>query len=338
MAAGLLVVAAAAALAYAALGIGARCRAAAVIGLIGIVLLTPLLAPVDRPVLRLGSSMVAITMTVKLVDLLFHTSRRRRPGIREYAAFLPNPFGHVLRRLDDEPRPSWRSDLLRAASSAVGAVVLSVGFAGLFLVDWRRYPFLAEHSAKVLAFFGSLTLLAAVASSAWRLAGGRARDAMNFPVLARTPAELWRRYNRPAAQFFHEDVFLPLGGRRRPVLAVIGVFVVSAAVHEYVFWPPIGRVQGYQTAFFLVQGLAVLLTRRLRPRGLSAAVGILGTLAFNLITSVLFFASVGQFIPFYDSRRQEAPFSAGAYTGSGAPAGPAARGGSTDGAGRSRPT
>ncbi len=47
---------------------------------------------------------------------------------------------------------------------------------------------------------------------------------------------------------------------------------------------------GTQLAFFLLQGLAVAVTLRLRPRGAAAVVCWAGTLAFNLATSVVFLA------------------------------------------------
>jgi hypothetical protein len=43
-------------------------------------------------------------------------------------------------------------------------------------------------------------------------------------------------------------------------------FAVSAVVHEYVFGVSLGRVQGYQTLFFLLQGLGVAATVRLQRR------------------------------------------------------------------------
>jgi hypothetical protein len=48
------------------------------------------------------------------------------------------------------------------------------------------------------------------------MGGGSARDYMDRPFLARTPAEFWRRYNRNVQQFFLHDVFnpdFPLGRR-----------------------------------------------------------------------------------------------------------------------------
>ncbi len=125
---------------------------------------------------------------------------------------------------------------------------------------------------------------------------------MDNPFASRTPADFWKRYNRPTQQFFHEDVFKPLGGRRAPIRGTLATFAVSAAVHEYIFDVAVGRFQGYQTAFFLVQGVAVAATLRVRPRGPAAVAWVAATFAFNLATSALFFASVGEVVPFYARR------------------------------------
>ena len=77
---------------------------------------------------------------------------------------------------------------------------------------------------------------------------------------------------------------------------------MSAILHEYIFWIAVGRLQGYQTAFFLLQGLVVAATLKVRPRGWRAVAWGTGTLAFNLASSVLFFASMDEVLPFYAHR------------------------------------
>ena len=77
------------------------------------------------------------------------------------------------------------------------------------------------------------------------------------------------------------------------------MFAFSAMLHEYLFSIAIGQVQGYQILFFLLQGLAVVATQRVRPKGWRRLPRMAGTLAFNLATSALFFASMNGIVAFY---------------------------------------
>jgi hypothetical protein len=263
------------------------------------VLFSPCLVPPARPLLRFFAAVAAVMVVVKLYDLQLDGGRGSRPNLLPFASFLANPFSLVRRRLADEPRPAARENLLRLGRGVLG---LSAGIAllmGLFHVDWEGYPFLVEHGSKVAAFYvGVISGLNAIAA-VWRLSGGLARDYMDNPFAARTPADFWRRYNRPMHQFFWEDVFKPAGGVRAPIRTTLLVFAVSAVMHEYIFGIAIGRAQGYQTAFFLLQGAAAAATVRVKARGWRAVPWTAGTLGFNLVSSVLFFASMNGLVPFY---------------------------------------
>jgi D-alanyl-lipoteichoic acid acyltransferase DltB (MBOAT superfamily) len=177
---------------------------------------------------------------------------------------------------------------------AGGAAVFAV-----FWFDWEGWPFLLQHTAKVLAVYLLLIPAGNVRMALSRMRGARVPDWMDNPFRARTTAEFWRRYNRPMQQFFSEDVFKPVGGRRAPVRATLVTFAVSAVIHEYLFDIAIGRLQGYQTLFFLLQGCATAATLRVRPRGWVVVPWVAVTWVFGLVTSVLFFLSVNGLLPFY---------------------------------------
>jgi D-alanyl-lipoteichoic acid acyltransferase DltB (MBOAT superfamily) len=125
---------------------------------------------------------------------------------------------------------------------------------------------------------------------------------MASPAAASTPAEFWRRWNRPAQQFLQEYAFRPAGGKHRPIYAIFVTFAVSAVVHEYVFGIATGMFQGWQALFFLSQGVATTLTFRSRPTGWGRALGTFLTILFNLAAAYLFFKSVDMIIPFYSLR------------------------------------
>ena len=271
-------------------------RAAVLVGLAAPIALSPLWIPPHAPSVRLLAAMNAIALLVKLYDLHVAASR---PAFGAFVAFLPNWFSIVWKRLADEPRPAQHQNLVHLGHALWKTAVAVAFLAWLFRRDWRDAPFVLEHCIKMFAVFLALIAVSALGVTLWRLAGGRARDFMDAPLLAATPAQFWRRYNRPAQQFLYEDVFKGLGGFSAPVRATLATFVVSALVHEYVFGITLGRVQGYQTLFFLSQGLAVTATARLKPAGWKLWPWIAATLTFNLATSVLFFASINSVVPFY---------------------------------------
>lgn len=276
---------------------GRRARAVAFVALAPPMLLTPLLLPAGRSLARFLAAVFATTLVAKLYDLQAHDAPRTT--LRAYLTFLANPFGLVLRKLDVKRRPPAREDLARLALGLAGAAAGACLLAGVFVVDWRRLPFVLEYVALVLAFYLALLPPLAAAAAAWRLLGGAGLDVMNRPWLALTPADFWRRYNLLMQQFFYEDVFKPAGGLRAPVRATLLTFAVSAALHEYIFGVALGRVEGYQTAFFLLQGVAVAATARAKPRGWGAAVWAACTWAFLLASSVLFFASMNEVVPLF---------------------------------------
>ena len=263
---------------------------------LGLVAVAPLWVPGSEPVYRLPATLVTIAMLVKLYDL--HVGGER-PAFREFVPYLFNPFLVVYRRRHAVAQPNREEDL-HALTWAMVKTAMALPFCvWAFRARWDGVPFLLEHMAKACTIFLAAEYGCAAFAALWRLSGRTAREFMTAPMLARTPADFWRRYNLPVQQFFHENVFLPFGGRRAPVRATMMVFVVSALVHEYVFGIIIGRVQGYQTLFFLIQGLAVIATLRTRPHGRMKWIAIAATLTFNLVVSVLFFASWNQFLPFY---------------------------------------
>jgi hypothetical protein len=284
---------------YPALWLGRRGRLAALVAALLCIAASPLWVPATLPFGRTLAATFSVAVAVKLYDLYVGAGRGSRPSPRAFVTFVFNLASIVWRKLGDEPRPSTRENLARLARTSLAAASALALVIAVFRADWARSPFLVEHSIKASAFFLALVPTSVALATAWRLGGGEAREPMDNPFAARTPAEFWRRYNRPAQQFLAEDVFRPAGGLRRPVRAALVTFLVSALIHEYLFSIAIGRIQGYQTAFFLVQGIAVVATWRLRPRGGWTVVGILGTTAFNLAASVLFFLSANNVLPFY---------------------------------------
>jgi hypothetical protein len=282
-----------------ALRIEARKRTAIFLSLCLPIFLAPLVVPADARFVRFLASVCSLLIWMKTYDLHLDAERTAGLGWRPLLAFFPNWGSMVLKRLESEPRPPQRDNWIRLVLSLPGLSV-SVGIlCWLFRLDWSAQSFAVEHCIKVSGLFCALIPAGAVSTCLWRLAGGTTRDWFDALFLARTPADFWRRYNRPVQQFFFEDIFKRVGGFRSPARATLVTFAISGLIHEYVFGIATGRAQGYQMTFFLIHGCVVAATLRVRPRGWQAAPWNAGTLAFNLAASVVFFANLNDIVPFY---------------------------------------
>lgn len=265
------------------------------------ILLLPLMVPAGYPIRRAALVFVSVTAALKLYDVHRATQLIRPPSWPAYLRFTVHPFTLVERKFIDEVQPPVRQNLICLAR---GLAIGVIGFAlclRFWQIDFADVPFAVEHVVKTVVLMALVFGVTEVVTAAWRLPGWRARPHLSNFFLARTPADFWRRYSRVISQFLHEDVFKHVGGRRAPVRATLIVFAVSGLIHEYAFGIVTERVQGYQMAFFMVQGLAVAATRRIKPKGSHAVLWTAGTIVFNLATSVLFFASVNQIWPFWSA-------------------------------------
>lgn len=267
---------------------------------IAFVAMAPLLIPACAGGLRFLIAVLALTTIWKLYDLHRSPACGRKMGFLAYLAYLPNWFWFVCER-PPAPHPA-RRDLQQVAFTApllAGGIALAFY---LFQMNWSAAPFLAEHCIKVAVVFFIAVQLGQLSAALLRLIGLPADDPMNNPFAARTPADFWRRWNRPIWQFLNHHVFTPLGGRRRLPIGVLSAFAVSGICHEYLFAVARGSL-GWQMLFFLLQGCATLLTLRIKPRGYAVPFWIAGTLAFNLASSLLLFRSFDSILPFYWRRR-----------------------------------
>ncbi len=269
------------------------------------VLVPPAIISDPGQLTRFLLGLVSVTLFVKFYDLAVGAGRPSAcpPSFLSYFFFLNNWFGHVYRKRNEEPRPPAAAERARLIHGGLGLLAGITLTFFVFRMDWSASPLAIEHVVKVLMVFAILTPFDLFFVSAFRLSGGWGRQVLWHPYKSRTPADFWRRYNRPVTHLFYEDVFLPSGGRTAPIRATLTAFVFSALMHEYLFAVALWRIEGFQIAFFMIQGLAVVATRRLRPVGAWAVIGIGLTLAFNMLTALLFFASLGGVLPFYAEGR-----------------------------------
>jgi alginate O-acetyltransferase complex protein AlgI len=103
--------------------------------------------------------------------------------------------------------------------------------------------------------FGTFDLL----SLAWRSAGVNAIPVMRHPLRSTSLGEFWgRRWNTAFHELANRFSFQPLRSRLGVPAAALLVFLFSGVIHELVISVPAGGGYGWPTAYFGVQGLAVL--------------------------------------------------------------------------------
>lgn len=164
-------------------------------------------------------------------------------------------------------------------------------------------PYLGKSLLLCLAFAGALTALADAVTGVFAVVGFETREVFCWPLLAPSPADFWsRRWNLYMAHFFRQHIYVPLGGRKVPWRATLGVFVLSGLLHEYFVLAVSGCAGarlGWMMAFFLLQSLAVMLNgvlrRALSRRGdvrrqpLSQAVSVAAHVLWMVATAPVFF-------------------------------------------------
>jgi len=247
---------------------------------------------------------VALPLVIFLLhmwDLHMDPDRGSRLSLWAYIVFLGDYAWSVARVADDYGIGlPFKRRAIDAVKYVVGLGMVLAVTVGVFKVDWTVYPFLLEHAVKSTAL-ASCTIWAFQANTAlWRLAGAPAAFFTTRNVLlARSPADFWRRWNRPMYRWLLENIYKPLGGQRNPHLATLAAFAVSGLLHEYLFAVTFRRVTGYVTAFFLLHGLATVLTRRFKPAGWLVLPAILFTFAFNTASTLLLFLPINERLPFY---------------------------------------
>jgi hypothetical protein len=274
--------------------------AALLLGSFGLLLL-PIVVAADRPLSRALVAIFSGTFVIKLYDLHRGAEQGSNPTWPAYLLFLASPFCHVFRHLETAPRPAGRQNLIRCGRG----VALATAGAACFAIARIIGPgsFLLEHAAMVTFGFVIVYGCAEIAFALWSLVGLRGYPQFRNFLAARTPADFWRRYNRPVTQYMFENVFRPVGGARAPVRATLAAFFVSGVLHEYIADIALQEVQGFQLAFFMIHGAAVAATQRLRPRGRAAVVTcIAATILFNIAVSLLFCATAAQMFDLYSSQ------------------------------------
>ena len=110
----------------------------------------------------------------------------------------------------------------------------------------------------MMLHFGLFHLLSCV----WRTFGIEARPLMNWPLISASIGEFWGvRWNTAFRDLAYRFLFRPLLLRIGAWQTVLVVFFFSGLIHDLVISVPARGGYGGPTAFFLLQGLAILMSR-----------------------------------------------------------------------------
>jgi hypothetical protein len=249
---------------------------------------------------RIVFAVAAVTMTTKVWTVA--RTRPRDPAMAasfgRFAVWFVMP-PETTWPVDDTARARHRTDGLRRLARVLAKLP---GFAALYMLQ-RWVP--SIHDVAILHAFWALWLcwlgISSIVDGVTGLAmlgGVHVEEIFDAPPLARSPRDFWgHRWNLFVHHFAARFVFIPLGGRRHPIAATLGVFVCSGAMHEYFVFATLGalpRHAGTMMLFFVLQGAAVvgemiLRRRRRRPR-LPRALAIALHIAWLTVTGPLFFA------------------------------------------------
>lgn len=122
-----------------------------------------------------------------------------------------------------------------------------------------------------LLHFGSFHLIALF----WQSVGVAAEPIMSKPILSKSLSEFCgKRWNLGFRQLAHDLIFRPLHRRIGVAAAGMLVFVASGLIHDLVISLPARGGYGLPTAYFVLQGLGVMLERSRLGRKLGLQKGL----------------------------------------------------------------
>lgn len=135
----------------------------------------------------------------------------------------------------------------------------------------------------LLLHFGLFHLLSAL----WRALGINARPIMRSPAGATSLSGFWGEdWNAAFSDLMHGGVFKPLTKSVGRWGALLLVFLISATLHELVISVPARGGYGLPTAYFVLQGLALLFERSKRGQNLGLGSGVKGWCFVALVAGV----------------------------------------------------
>jgi len=191
-----------------------------------------------------------------------------------------------------DAKPFWRAE--RSARPTIRAWLragsqTAAGFALVGFAVWVR----PEANPLVTGWVGMLGIILSlhfglfeVLALVWQRAGVPVEPLMRAPLCATSLGDFWgRRWNTGFHRLAHQWAFRPLARRFGMAWATMGVFLASGLIHDLVISVPARGGYGWPTAYFVLQGAAILFERSTVGRALGLARGLCGRAFAILLTA-----------------------------------------------------
>jgi alginate O-acetyltransferase complex protein AlgI len=154
------------------------------------------------------------------------------------------------------PRPAareWASALAKTFSGAALIWLVARHIPHPLLAAWVGMLGLI-----LILHFGIFDLLSLV----WRSAGISAQPIMQHPLQSKSLSEFWgKRWNLGFRHLSHDWIFAPVRKHCGIATATLAAFAASGLIHDLVISVPARAGYGFPTAYFLAQGIGVLIER-----------------------------------------------------------------------------
>jgi predicted DCC family thiol-disulfide oxidoreductase YuxK len=179
-------------------------------------------------------------------------------------------------------RPAFRVWIGATAKTFAGVALLWLSIVGkLSTAPWLT-AWLGMMGVVLLLHFGLFHLLAL----GWQATGRNVKPLMRAPLLATSLTDFWgHRWNTAFNTLVHNLAFRPLVRRIGAGWATLSVFLISGAVHDLVISLPARGGYGLPTAYFVLQGVAVLFERSRTGRALGLGRSLRGWTFMLLVTA-----------------------------------------------------
>jgi Membrane bound O-acyl transferase family len=177
------------------------------------------------------------------------------------------------------PSIEWLAATLNLASGAIllFGVARFIPQQHQYLIGWAGMIGIV-----LILHFGLFNLL----SCFWRSLGLEARPIMSCPLASTSLSEFWgRRWNTAFRDLAHRFLFLPFTAWFGPRWGLLAGFIFSGAVHDLVISVPAQGGYGGPTAFFAIQGAAIVFERSAFGRRIGLGKGRLGR-AFTVLVLI----------------------------------------------------